>query len=179
MTKAISVETVAKRILYVRGLKVMLDSDLAELYGVKTKELNKAVQRNKNRFPADFMARLTPVEVQNLRFQIGTSSFHGGRRYAPYAFTQEGAAMLSGILRSSRAIRANIAIMRAFVRVREILETHKDLARRLEELERKFNTHDHQFQSVFNAIRELMKAPEKPKRRIGFLGEPKAVYRVN
>ena len=158
----------------------MLDSDLAQLYGVKTKELNKAVQRNKDRFPADFMFRLASAEVSNLRFQIGTSSFHGGRRYLPYAFTQEGAAMLSGILRSSRAIRANIAIMRAFVRVREILETHKDLARRLEELERKYNAHDHQFQAVFDSIRELMKTPEKPKRRIGFIAEEtKAIYRTH
>src|SRR5580693_43614 len=132
MTKVISTETIAKRIFFVRGLKVMLDSDLAELYGVKTKEVNKAVQRNKDRFPPDFMIHLTSGEVNNLRFQIGTSSFHGGRRYPPYAFTQEGAAMLSGVLRGPKAVRANVAIMRAFVRVRDILETHKDLARRLE-----------------------------------------------
>ncbi len=178
MKKDFNVETVAKRILFIRGLKVMLDSELAELFGVKTKELNKAVQRNKDRFPPDFMIRLTPEEIQNLRFQFGTSSLHGGRRYLPYAFTQEGTAMLSGILRSPVAVRANIAIMRAFVKVREILESHKDLSRRLEELERKFNGHDYQLKAVFDAIRELMKEPQKPKRRIGFLEESKAVYRV-
>jgi hypothetical protein len=178
MKKDISVEIVAKRILFIRGLKVMLDSDLAEIYGVKTKELNQAVQRNKDRFPTDFMIRLTSEELRNLRFQIGPSSLHGGRRYLPYAFTQEGTAMLSGILRSAVAVRANIAIMRAFVKVREILETHKDLARRLEALERKFNSHDYQLKAVFDAIKQMMNEPAKPKRRIGFLEEPKAVYKA-
>jgi hypothetical protein len=178
MTKEISAESIATRILFIRGLKVMLDSDLAELYGVKTKELNKAVGRNKERFPPDFMIRLTTSELQNLRFQTGTSSSYGGRRYLPYSFTQEGTAMLSGVLHSAVAVRANIAIMRAFVKVRQILDSHKDLARRLEDLERKFNSHDDQLKAVFNAIKQLLKEPEKPKKRIGFLEESKGVYRV-
>ncbi|HEY5037472.1 MAG TPA: ORF6N domain-containing protein [bacterium] len=169
MKNEIAVDKVAKKILLFRGLKVMLDSDLAELYGVKTKELNKAVRRNKTRFPVDFMFRLTSKEVQNLRFQIGTSSFHGGRRYLSYVFTQEGVAMLSSVLRSQRAVRVNIQIMRAFVRLRELLTVHKDLARRLEALEKKFDTHDAQIKLVFETIRDLMRQPEKPKGRIGFV----------
>ncbi|HJT24201.1 MAG TPA: ORF6N domain-containing protein, partial [bacterium] len=124
MKQIISVDTVAKHILVIRGLKVMLDSDLAELYGVKTKELNKAVQRNKARFPGDFMFRLTEKELGLLRFQIGTSKGRGGRRYLPYVFTQEGVAMLSSVLRSQRAVRVNVQIMRAFVRLRDVLAAH-------------------------------------------------------
>jgi hypothetical protein len=169
MKKEIAVDVVAKKILLIRGLKVMLDSDLAGLYGVRTKELNKAVQRNKGRFPADFMFRLTSAEVKNLRFQIGTSSSYGGRRYLPYVFTQEGVAMLSSVLRSQRAVRVNVQIMRAFVRLRDILTVHKDLARRLEVLEKKFDTHDVQIKLVFETIRDLMRQPEKPKGRIGFV----------
>ena len=128
------------------------------------------------------MFQLTLQEAESLKFQIGTSKEkgRGGRRRAiPYAFTEQGVAMLSGVLHSKRAVRVNIEIMRAFARLREILATNKDFARRLEELERKYNAHDHQFQAVFDAIRELMKVPEKPKRRIGFLEETRAVYRVN
>jgi hypothetical protein len=167
--RTVAVDAVAKKILVVRGLKVMLDSDLAGLYGVRTKELNKAVQRNKGRFPKDFMFRLIEKELNLLRFQIGTSKGRGGRRYLPYVFTQEGVAMLSSVLRSNSAIRVNIQIMRAFVRLRDILAVHKDLARRLETLEKKFDSHDAQFKVVFDAIRDLIRQPEKPKGYIGFV----------
>jgi len=167
--KDIAVDVVAKKILLLRGLKVMLDSDLAELYGVETFNLNKAVKRNSARFPSDFMFRLTAKELNLLRFQLGTSKGRGGRRYLPYVFTQEGVAMLSSVLRSQRAVRVNIQIMRAFVRLRDILAVHKDLAHRLEALEKKFDTHDSQFKVVFDAIRDLMRQPEKPKGRIGFV----------
>lgn len=169
MKQLISVDIVAKHILLVRGLKVMLDSDLAGLYGVKTKELNKAVQRNKTRFPEDFMFRLTAKELGRLRFQIGTSKGRGGRRYLPYVFTQEGVAMLSSVLRSQRAVRVNVQIMRAFVRLRDVLAVHKDLAHRLEVLEKRFDTHDAQIKLVFETIRDLMRQPGKPKDRIGFV----------
>ncbi len=156
-----------RRILLIRGHKVMLDSDLAELYGVPTRRLNEQVKRNRERFPADFMFQLSKAEDEDLRSQIATSSSGGGRRRSrPYAFTQEGVAMLSSVLRSAQAIQVNIAIMRAFVRLRELLATHKDLARKLEQLERKY---DARFRVVFTAIRKLM-APDLPpeERQIGF-----------
>ncbi|MGH9446615.1 MAG: ORF6N domain-containing protein [Terriglobia bacterium] len=153
------------RILLIRGEKVMLDADLAELYGVETKALNRAVRRNPSRFPEDFMFQLTQEESENLRFHFGTSNFWGGRRYNPLAFTEQGVAMLSSVLRSHRAVQVNIAIMRAFVALREMLASHRDLARRLDQMEEKY---DAQFKVVFDAIRELMKPPEKPRRRIGF-----------
>ena len=143
----------------------MLDSTLAELYGVETKILNKAVQRNLDRFPSDFMFRLENQEVTNLKFQIGTSSLHGGRRYLPYAFTEQGVAMLSSVLRSKRAIQVNIEIMRAFVRLKRMIASHEELAQKIDTLERKY---DSQFKIVFDAIRKLMNPPLKPKRRIGF-----------
>ncbi len=153
-------EQIQHRIYFIRGHRVTLDSDLAELYGVTTFNLNKAVQRNKERFPDDFMIQLTSEEQKILRFQIGIARLpHGGRRYLPYVFTQEGVSMLSGILRSPQAIQVNIAIMRAFVKLRELLSTHKDLARKLEELEGKY---DKQFRVVFDAIRELMQPPKTP-----------------
>jgi len=155
---------VENRILLIRGHKVMLDTDLAGLYGVPTKILNKAVDRNLDRFPSDFMFRLTREEAANLRFQSGTSSW-GGRRYLPCVFTEQGVAMLSSVLRSPRAVAVNIEIMRAFVRLRQLLNTHKDLARRLDELEKKY---DSQFRVVFEAIRQLMAPPEPKRRQIGF-----------
>lgn len=159
-------ERIAHCILLIRGHKVMLDSDLAELYGVETKALNRAVRRNLTRFPADFMFQLTHAECERLRCQIGTSNVgRGGRRYAPLAFTEQGVAMLSSVLRSERAVQVNIAIMRAFVKLRELLATHKDLARKLEQLERKY---DAQFKVVFDAIRQLMAPPAAKRRRIGF-----------
>jgi hypothetical protein len=145
--------------------KVMLDADLAELYGVETKYLVKAVKRNLLRFPADFMFTLNQEEFENLRFHFGTSSQWGGRRYFPYAFTEQGVAMLSSVLHGERAIEVNIMIMRAFVKLREMIASNKDLARRLDGLEKKY---DSQFKVVFEAIRQLMTPPETKKRKIGF-----------
>jgi phage regulator Rha-like protein len=167
----IPAERIARSIYFIRGSKVMLDSDLAELYGVQTSNLNKAVKRNAERFPPDFMFQLTAEEWESLRFQIGISKTEGrgGRRHAPYVFTEQGVAMLSSVLNSLRAIQVNIAIMRAFVQLREILSTHKDLARKLEEMENKY---DAQFRQVFEAIRQLMLPPVgEMKRRIGFRAE--------
>jgi len=169
------IETVERKILLIRGHKVMLDSDLAELYGVTTKALLQAVKRNPERFPADFMFQLSETEFLNLRSQFVTSSW-GGRRYAPYAFTEQGVAMLSSVLRSKRAIQANVQIMRAFVRLRQILASHRDLARKLETLEKKY---DSQFKVVFDAIRHLMAAPEPKEKKIGFrVREREARYGV-
>ena len=171
-------EAIEQKIYLIRGQKVMLDSDLAQLYGVTTFNLNKAVKRNLDRFPEDFMFQLNAKEFDSLRFHFGMSKTgRGGRRYAPYAFTEQGVAMLSSVLNSKRAVKVNVEIMRAFVRLREILSTNKDLARKLEELERKY---DEQFRVVFEAIRQLMSPPEPPKRRIGFgVEEPKAKYRTS
>jgi hypothetical protein len=158
---------VERRILFIRGQKVMLDADLAELYRVPTKSLNLAVKRNADRFPEDFAFQLTEAEVTALRFQFETSKRgRGGRRYLPRAFTEQGVAMLSGVLRSARAVQVNIAIMRAFVRLREMLMSNADLARKLLALESKY---DAQFRIVFDAIRELMEGPPPPQKpRIGF-----------
>jgi len=155
------------RILRLRGHNVMLDVDLAALYGVATRELVQAVKRNRARFPSDFMFSLRVSEVANLRSQIVISSSWGGRRTAPYAFTEQGVAMLSGVLRSTRAVSVNIEVMRAFVRLRRMLESHADLARKIEALEAKY---DSQFSAVFQAIRELMASPGLPRKRIGFRG---------
>jgi phage regulator Rha-like protein len=168
MKTLIPMEIIERKILLVRGEKVMLDSDLAELYGVETKILVRAVKRNIHRFPSDFMIQLDKEEFENLRFQFGTSSRWGGRRYLPYAFTEQGVAMLSSVLNSERAIQVNIAIMRAFVKLREIISTHKELAGKLAELERKIAKHDEHIQGIFQAIRRLMAPPEKKKRKIGF-----------
>jgi hypothetical protein len=163
----IPVETIQSRILLIRGHKVMLDADLAQLYQVSTGRLNEQVKRNRGRFPEDFMFELSKEELDNLKSQIATSSSWGGRRRSrPYAFTQEGVAMLSSVLRSKRAVQVNIAIMRAFVKLRELLATHKDLALKLDALEKKY---DAQFQVVFDAIRKLMEPDELPPRQqIGF-----------
>ncbi|MBM4091633.1 MAG: ORF6N domain-containing protein [Planctomycetes bacterium] len=162
---ALPAERIEQAILLIRGQKVMLDSDLAELYEVPTKRLTEAVRRNQSRFPSDFMFQLTTSEFENLRTQFATSSW-GGRRYNPFVFTEHGILMLSSVLRSERAVQVNIAIMRAFVRLREMLATHKELARKLDELERKY---DSQFRVVFEAIRQLMAPPTAAeKRRIGF-----------
>lgn len=162
------------RILMLRGQRVMLDADLAELYSVETKALNRAVKRNRDRFPQDFMFQLTREESELLRCQIGTSKMQasvsstqrGGRRYLPYAFTEQGVAMLSSVLKSKRAVLVNIEIMRAFVRLRQLLTANADLARKLEALERKYDT---QFKVVFDAIRELMAPPSATTRPIGFV----------
>jgi hypothetical protein len=160
-------ERIEQLILIIRGEKVILDRDLAELYEVSTGNLNKAVSRNLDRFPDDFMFRLTKEEFENLKFQFGTSSW-GGTRKMPRAFTEQGVAMLSGVLRSKRAVLVNIEIMRAFVRLRRMLAAHKDLARKLDELEKKY---DKQFAVVFEAIRQLMAPPSKFQKQIGFRPE--------
>ena len=166
MKDLIPTERIEKAILLIRGQKIILDKDLAALYGVSTKNLNKAVSRNLDRFPDDFMFQLDLQEVINLKFQFGTSSW-GGTRKPPRAFTEQGVAMLSSVLNSKRAVQVNIEIMRAFVKLRELIASNKDLAKRLDELEKKY---DSQFKVVFDAIRELMtpiEPPPKP-RRIGF-----------
>lgn len=165
----IPTETIEHAILLIRGHKVILDEDLALLFGVPTKVFNQSVKRNLERFSDDFMFQLTVEENENLRSQfVASSSRHGGRRSLPYAFTEQGVAMLSSLLNSSRAIEVNIAIMQAFVRLREMLHTNKDLARKLEQMEKKY---DAQFKVVFDAIRQLMEPPPPPvkKGRIGFV----------
>jgi hypothetical protein len=155
-----------KRILLLRGHKVLLDQDLASLYGVPTRRLNEQVRRNSERFPADFMFELTDAEFAALKSQFATSKRgRGGRRTRPLAFTEQGVAMLSSVLRSGRAVQVNIAIMRAFVRLRELLATHRDLARKLAELEGRY---DAQFKVVFDAIKALVEMPARKARRIGF-----------
>jgi phage regulator Rha-like protein len=161
----IPVERIEKAILLIRGQKVMLDKDLAELYGVETKQLKRAVRRNIHRFPSDFMFELTKDEYDSLRYQFGTLKRGQHTKYLSLAFTEQGVAMLSSVLNSRRAIEINILIMRAFVKLREMISTHKDLLRKVEEMERKY---DRQFQVVFEAIKQLMAEPEKPKKRIGF-----------
>ena len=167
-TSAVPTERIERAILVLRGHKAMLDSDLADLYDVPTKVLLQAVKRNPERFPSDFMFQLNKQEVTCLRSQFVTSNKpgRGGRRYAPYAFTEQGVAMLSSVLNSPRAIAVNIEIMRAFVRLRLILASNKELARWLEELEAKA---DARFRQVFDAIRQLMVPPEVKKRPIGFV----------
>jgi hypothetical protein len=159
-------ENLARFVFFIRGEKVMLDSDLARLYGVEARALNQAVTRNRKRFPADFMFQLTPGEYESLRSQIVTSKKgRGGRRYRPYAFTEQGVAMLSSVLRSTRAVEVNIAIMRTFVQLRRLMDTNRDLARKIEALEKKY---DEQFAVVFDAIKQLIASPEPPKKQIGF-----------
>ena len=171
-SQPMAIEAIANRIHVLRGQRVMLDADLAQLYGVETKALNQAVKRNLARFPADFMFQLERRDLAVLRSQIVTSSW-GGRRTAPYAFTEQGVAMLSSVLRSERAIAANIAIMRAFVRMREILATHTVLARKLNELERRIDSQDETIVEILGAIRQLMAQPNPPRRRLGFpTGDP-------
>jgi len=158
-----------ENIIYmIRGERVMLDIDLAELYQVETRTLVQAVKRNMDRFPDDFMFQLSDDEWQILRSQIVISSSWGGRRYPPYAFTEQGVAMLSGILKSERAVKVNIEIMRVFVKLRKMLASNAELAKRLDALEAKY---DKQFKVVFDAIRQLMTPPVKEKRRIGFRTE--------
>jgi hypothetical protein len=180
----IPVERIEGAILLIRGQKVMLDTDLAALYGVSTKVFNQAVKRNNNRFPADFMFQLTWDEARNWRSQSVTSSSQdskglrsqnvtlkrgGHLKYRPYAFTEQGVAMLSSVLRSERAVLVNIEIMRTFVRLRQLLASHADLARKLDTLEKKY---DAQFKIVFDAIRQLMAPPSQPKSgKIGFARE--------
>jgi hypothetical protein len=176
MESLVPVEVIEKKILLIRSQKVMLDEHLAELYGVTTKRLNEQVKRNLKRFPPDFMFQLNEEEAKILRSQIATSKAQrGGRRYLSYAFTEQGVAMLSSVLNSDRAIEVNIQIMRAFVKLREMIASHKDLARKLDTLEKKY---DDNFKVVFEAIRALMTPAEKSKKKIGFdLKEKHAGYR--
>ena len=165
----VPIERIERAIVVLREHKVMLDEDLAVLYAVDVKVLNQAVRRNLQRFPSDFMFRLVAEETEVLRSQFVTSRSWGGRRYLPYAFTEQGVAMLSSVLRSDRAVRVNIEIMRAFVRLRQMLQANADLAKKLVALEKKY---DAKFRVVFDAIRELMEPPVKAKRRIGFRRDP-------
>ncbi len=166
-------EIIERKILLLRGQKVILDAHLAELYDVPTKRLNEQVRRNIGRFPLDFMFQLTWEEFENLKSQFATSSW-GGRRKLPFVFTEQGVAMLSSVLKSDRAVKVNIEIMRTFVKLRELLSSHKDLARKIEEIEKDY---DQKFKIVFDAIRALTTPPERPKRQIGFhVGEQKVKY---
>jgi len=185
----IPLQQIAKAIHWVRGEKVLLDFDLATLYGVPTKTLNQAVKRNATRFPEDFMFQLSAEGTRFLRSQFVTaksqaadnqwilpnwsqfvtsSRKHRGRRYRPYAFTEQGVAMLSSVLNSERAVKVNIAIMRAFVKLRQTLETNRELARKFSELEKRVGKHDEEIDAILEAIRQLMAPPEKPRREIGF-----------
>jgi hypothetical protein len=191
----IPIERITHAIYLLRGQKVMLDFDLAALYGVATKVLNQAVKRNRERFPADFIFQLTAQDRSNLRSQIVTSSQqildnqrtptnwsqfvtgsskHGGERYLPYAFTEQGVAMLSSVLNSERAVKVNIAIMRAFVKLRKTLETNREFARKFSELEKRIGKHDQEIAAIIEAIRQLMTPPETPRREIGFHVREKA-----
>jgi hypothetical protein len=169
-----SIEVIQRRIMSIRGDRVMLDHSLAELYGVETKQLKRAARRNIHRFPPDFMFELTREEYNSLRSQIGTIKRGEHSKYLPMAFAEQGVAMLSSILNSRRAIEVNILIVRAFVRLRQMVAVHKDLLQKIEHMERKY---DRQFQAVFEAIKRLMAPPEKPPKRIGFqLREKRASY---
>jgi ORF6N domain len=175
MSKAIiSIERIAAAISVARGQKVMLDFDLARLYGVTTGNLNKAVNRNRGRFPSDFMFHLTSEETELLIFQFGISRGHGGRRHLPYAFTEQGVAMLSSVLNSERAVKVNIAIMRAFVKLREALDTNRQLTRKFSELEERVGQHDEEISAIIDAMLQLMVPPIKPRREIGFHVREKA-----
>jgi len=169
-------EVIELKILLINGQKVLLDHDLAALYGVTTKRLNEQVRRNARRFPADFMYQLSREEFESLKSHFASSSSWGGRRKLPYAFTELGIAMLSSVLNSERAIEVNIQIMRTFVKLREVMASHKDLAEKLEQLEKKY---DGQFRIVFEAVRQLIADEKKPKRKIGYVSEARTAYRAS
>ena len=166
----VPVEVIQNKIYLIRGRKVMLDHDLAELYGVMTKNFNKAVRRNLDRFPEDFMLGLTKEEVHSLRFQIGTLKRGQHSKYLPLVFTEQGVAMLSTVLKSRRAIQVNIQIMRVFVKLKEMMISHKDLAHKIENLEKKFVEHDKKFLLVFAAIRQLLEGKEDSLKNKGPMG---------
>ena len=172
-----SVQRIERLIYMIHGNRVMLDADLAELYGVETRVLKQAVRRNRKRFPKDFMFELTKEENQSLRSQNVILKRGEHSKYLPFAFTEQGVAMLSSVLNSERAIEVNIEIVRAFVRIREMLAAHTELAAKLKELEGHIQAHDEQIQAIFEAIRQIMTPPEKPTKRIGFeVKEPKRRY---
>lgn len=162
---------IAARILIIRGQKVMLDRDLAILYGVETKYLKRQVSRNSSRFPEDFMFLLTKEEVDNLRCHFGTSSW-GGSRYAPMAFTEHGIAQLSAVLKSPRAIQINIAVIRIFIRMRELLNTNKDILLKLEQMEKKLSVHDQEILQIFRTLRQLIQPTVAPRKRVGYKIDP-------
>lgn len=167
----IPIERIEQKIYVVRGQKIMLDSDLAKIYGVTTFNFNKAVKRNIKRFPEDFMFQLTKEEHESLTFQIGISNKgRGGRRYLPYVFTEHGALMAANVLSSERAVEASVQVIRAFVKLRQMLQSNAELAKKVEALERKY---DANFKIVFDAIRKLMLPPDKPKQAIGFVEKKK------
>jgi hypothetical protein len=192
--EVIPIAQIVQSIHLVRGQKVIFDSELAQLYGVTTGNLNKAVGRNRDRFPSDFMFQISTEELRNLKcqtgisnantgssliFQFGRSKGRGGRRHLPHAFTEQGVAMLSSVLKSERAVKVNIAIMRAFVRLREALETNRELALKFVQLEKRVGKHDEEIGAILDAIRQLMAPPQKPPREIGFhVREKAARYRT-
>lgn len=177
MYELIPIERVERKIYLIRGQKVMLDRDLAELYGVKTFVLNQAVKRNRERFPADFMFSLTRQEILNISQIVISSEMESSEniKHAKNvnAFTEQGLAMLSGVLHSPRAVQVNIAIMRAFVRLRQLLSDHKELARKIEELEKKYSKHEIEITVVFKLLKRLMEPPDKQTKRIGFVVDNK------
>jgi len=166
----IPIERIERAILFIRGEKVMLDADLAELYGVETKRLKEAVKRNINRFPEDFMFELNEIEFENWRSQFASSNLSDkmGLRQPPFCFTEQGVAMLSSVLNSKQAIEVNIRIIRIFTKMREILSAHKDILLKLEQLERKVNKHDDDIQLIFKALKQLLNTPNPPRKKIGY-----------
>lgn len=160
-------EKIINKIYLIRGMKVMLDFELSELYETETKQLKRQVRRNIERFPNDFMFELTTKEFADLRSQFGTSSW-GGSRYTPMAFTEQGVAMLSSVLNSSTAIKVNIQIIRVFTKMKEMLLTNKDILLKLEQLENKVSGHDENIQMIFEALKQLLNPPQEPRKRIGF-----------
>ena len=166
---AVSVQLIERRVYLIRGHKVMIDTDLAELYGVPTHRLNERVKRNRKRFPEDFMFQLTKEEAENLRSQFAISrSVHGGRRFLPYAFTEQGVAMLSSVLNSEQAIEVNIMIMRAFVKLRQMLESNEELNRKFAAVIRKLSTHEKYFKVVFDELKRLTPHTAPSRKQIGF-----------
>jgi phage regulator Rha-like protein len=170
MNEIIPIEVIQQKIFLLRGHKVMLDTDLADLYGVTVKRLNEQVKRNVNRFPQDFMFQLSEEENQSLRSHFATLKIGRGhhRKYLPYVFTEHGTIMLANVLNSPTSVQASIQVVRAFVKLRQILSTHKELAHKLIELERKIEDHDEEIHTIFEAIRQLMAPPEPNKKQIGF-----------
>ena len=180
-TSLVPVEAIEQRILVIRGMRVILDTDLARIFGVPTFRLNEAIKRNRERFPEDFMFRMTHEEFSSLTSQFAISKRgSGGRRFLPYAFTEHGVLMVANVLKSDRAVRMSVLVVRAFVKLREMLASHKELAQKLAELEQRTSKHDADIQAIVNAIRRLMVQPDPPKKRIGFrVEEPKVEYRIS
>ena len=177
MAYSVSVEAIQGKILFIRGEKVLLDRDLAQMYGVETKQLKRAVRRNGRRFPPDFMIELTKDEYDTLRSQSGTLKRGEHSKYMPMAFTEQGIAMLSSVLNSERAIEVNIVVMRAFVQLRKFATSYEVLERKLSELEQRFGAHDEKIEVIFEAIRQLMTPPGKERKKIGFtVKEGRAPY---